>query len=323
MKKEVITARDPKSPISELFRTLRTNIQFMNSKNRLRSLLVTSTSPSEGKSWVSSNLATTFAQAGKKVILVDCDMRKGRLFTIFGSTPTPGLSNYLSGINSNGEYNEDDIVQYIRPTEIENLYLIPAGSVPPNPSELLVSEKMTEAMQRLESICDIVIYDGTPTSLVTDALIISRNVDTTIIVCAYNQTKIDELETVKRDILNVGGKIAGVVINKMPVSQKEYYESYYYGQSSSTQHKRKSRNINSIDFEARIRPTTQSSNRLFDLDKQVNNNVNSVNNINNTNRINNINNSDDASSSLNVLNEMNSYLEEQKRNLNEKREKND
>ena len=94
MKKEVITARDPKSPISELFRTLRTNIQFMSTKNKLTSLLITSTSPSEGKSWVSSNLATTFAQAGKKVILVDSDMRKGRLFNIFNTTPSPGLSNY-------------------------------------------------------------------------------------------------------------------------------------------------------------------------------------------------------------------------------------
>ena len=87
MKKEVITARDPKSPISELFRTLRTNIQFMNTKSKLKSLLITSTSPSEGKSWVSSNLATTFAQAGKRVILVDSDMRKGRLFNIFNTTP--------------------------------------------------------------------------------------------------------------------------------------------------------------------------------------------------------------------------------------------
>lgn len=233
MKKEVITARDPKSPISELFRTLRTNIQFMNSKGKLKSLLVTSTSPSEGKSWVSSNLATTFAQAGKKVILVDSDMRKGRLFNIFATIPTPGLSNYLSGVDSDGEYSDDDISKFIRKTEISNLCLIPAGSIPPNPSELLVSDRMTDLMKKLEEMCDIVIYDGTPTSLVTDALIISRNVDTTIIVSAYNQTKLEDLETIKRDILNVGGKIAGVVINKMPTTKKEYYSAYYYGQNSA------------------------------------------------------------------------------------------
>ena len=253
MKKELIAAREPKSPISELFRTLRTNIQFMNTKGDLKSLLITSTSPSEGKSWVSSNLATTFAQAGKKVILVDCDMRKGRLFSIFGTAPVPGLSNYLSGINSQGEKGDKEILAYIKQTEVENLYLLPAGNVPPNPSELLVSEKMTETMKKLENLCDIVIYDGTPTNLVTDALIISRNVDSTIIVCAYKQTKIEELEKVKRDILNVGGKIAGVVVNKMPIAQKEYYSSYYYGQSSKTSRKRKS----NIDFESRIRPTAR------------------------------------------------------------------
>lgn len=254
MKKELIAAREPKSPISELFRTLRTNIQFMNTKSDLKSLLITSTSPAEGKSWISSNLATTFAQAGKKVILVDCDMRKGRLFSIFGTAPVPGLSNYLSGINSQGEKGDKDILAYIKQTEVENLYLLPAGNVPPNPSELLVSEKMTETMKKLETLCDIVIYDGTPTNLVTDALIISRNVDSTIIVTAYKQTKIDELEKVKRDILNVGGKIAGVVVNKTEMAQKEYYSSYYYGQSSKVTKKKKS----NIDFEARIRPTTRS-----------------------------------------------------------------
>ncbi len=305
MKKELITAKEPKSPISELFRTLRTNIQFMNSKNRLKSLLVTSASPAEGKSWVSSNLATTFAQAGKKVILVDSDMRKGRLFTIFGVTPTPGLSNYLSGVNSNGEYSDDDIVKYIRQTEVDNLYLIPAGSVPPNPSELLVSEKMVSLMEKLESICDVVIYDGTPTTLVTDALILSRNVDTTIIVCAHNQTKIEDLERIKRDILNVGGKIAGVVINKMPISQKEYYSSYYYGQSSNKQTRRSSRSTNNnMNFESRIRPNGQS-NRIFDVEKDRTVGADADIDIKETTK-----------SSLDVLNEMNSYLEEQKRSLN-------
>ena len=307
MKKELITAKEPKSPISELFRTLRTNIQFMNSKNRLKSLLVTSASPAEGKSWVSSNLATTFAQAGKKVILVDSDMRKGRLFTIFGVTPTPGLSNYLSGVNSNGEYNDDDIVKYIRQTEVDNLYLIPAGSVPPNPSELLVSEKMANLMEKLESICDVVIYDGTPTTLVTDALILSRNVDTTIIVCAHNQTKIDDLERIKRDILNVGGKIAGVVINKMPISQKEYYSSYYYGQTNTVTRRssRTNRNSNNnMNFEQRIRPNGQS-NRIFDVEKDRTVGADADIDIKETTK-----------SSLDVLNEMNSYLEEQKRSLN-------
>lgn len=232
MKKEIITFREPKSPISEIFRTLRTNVQFANTKRGLHSLLITSTSPSEGKSWISSNLAVAFAQAGKKVILVDCDMRKGRQFSIFGVSPTPGLSNYLSGINSNGEESNPNILSYIKETEVENLYLITAGNIPPNPSELLVSEQMMQAVEELKSVCDLVIFDGTPSSLVTDAVIISRYVDTTLIVSAYKTTKMDDLEKVKRDIENVGGRIAGVVINKMPTSQKQYYATYYYGNSN-------------------------------------------------------------------------------------------
>ena len=232
MKKEIITFKEPKSPISEVFRTLRTNIQFMNTKKGLKSLLITSTSPSEGKSWVSSNLAVTFAQAGKKVILVDCDMRKGRQFSIFGVPPTPGLSNYLSGINSNGEESNPNILSYINETEVKNLYLITAGNIPPNPSELLVSEQMVDAINTLEQVCDLIIFDGTPSNLVTDAVIVSRYVDTTLIVSAYKQTKMDDLERVKKDIQNVGGKVAGVVINKMPVTQKEYYSSYYYGSTT-------------------------------------------------------------------------------------------
>ena len=103
MKRELIVQRSPKSPVAEVFRTLRTNIQFMNSNRRLRSLLVTSTMPGEGKSWVASNLAVTFAQAGKRVALIDADMRKGRLYSIFGVEPRPGLSNYLSGYYENQE----------------------------------------------------------------------------------------------------------------------------------------------------------------------------------------------------------------------------
>mgnify|MGYP000189509304 CR=1 FL=1 len=120
MRKEVITHQDPKSPISEIFKTLRTNIQFMNANKKMKTILVTSTFPGEGKSWVSSNLAVTFAQAGKRVVLIDADMRKGRQYTIFGVSPRPGLSNYLSGIIDNEEAS-DDLTNYIQETEIDNL----------------------------------------------------------------------------------------------------------------------------------------------------------------------------------------------------------
>ena len=229
MKKEVITFKEPKSPISEIFRNLRTSVQFANNKRGLHTLLVTSTNPGEGKSWVSVNLAVTFAQAGKKVILVDCDMRKGRQFSIFDVPPTPGLSNYLSGVTSDGEESSESILSYIKETPVDNLFVIPAGNVPPNPSELLISDAMMQAMDDLKMISDIVIFDGTPCNLVTDSVIISRMVDTTLIVSAYKSTKIDELQNLKKSIESVGGKIAGVIINKTKVTQKQYYSSYYYG----------------------------------------------------------------------------------------------
>lgn len=226
MKNELITFVSPKTQISEVFRTLRTNIQFMNVDENLKTLLVTSTVPGEGKSWVSSNLAVTFAQAGKRVLIVDADMRKGRQHDIFEVNNSKGLSNYLimttkvDGVSAIGEY--------IQPTLIDNLYIMTAGMIPPNPSELLTSQKMIDLIKYLESIFDIVIFDGTPSTIVTDAIILSKFVDTTLIVTAHKITKIDDLNQVKRNIQNVGGKIAGVILNKVPSTRKEYKAGYYY-----------------------------------------------------------------------------------------------
>ncbi len=243
MSKELIVFKDPKSPISEIFRTLRTNIQFMNTRSKLKTILITSTLPGEGKSWVSSNLAITFAQAGKKVILVDADMRKGRQYKIFEATPMPGLSNYLSGISDNsGKSFSKDLADYIQETKVPNLYLIPAGNIPPNPSELLISEQMVNLLKQLKQISDIVIIDGLPSLLVADSLILTRIVDSTIIVTACKQTKKDDLRQVINSIKHVGGKVSGVVLNKIPISAKEYEKSYYYGSESLKGSRRKNFN---------------------------------------------------------------------------------
>ncbi len=229
MKKEVIAHGDPKSPISEIFRTLRTNIQFINTDKKTQTLLITSTLPGEGKSWISSNLSVTFAQTGKKVVLVDADMRKGRQYGIFGTPPTPGLSNYLSQVGIKGKENSgEEVIECIQKTEVPNLFLMPAGSIPPNPSELLVSPKMIKLLEKLKQAFDIVIIDGTPCDLVTDAVILSRIVDSTLIVTAHKVTKKDALERVIKNIQNVGGKLTGVVVNKMPISGKKYEKQYYY-----------------------------------------------------------------------------------------------
>ncbi len=241
MKKELVTELDPKSPISEVFRTLRTNIQFMTTKGKLKSILITSTLPGEGKSWVASNLAVTFAQAGKKVVLIDADMRKGRVYSIFGVSPRPGLSNYLSGVNWDEKEASNDLADYIQETEIENLYVISAGNVPPNPSELLISEQMTDLMEKLKSLCDIIIFDGTPSQLVTDSLILTRIVDSTVIVTASKETKKEDLKRVIKNIKNVGGKIAGIIVNKVPVDAKKYEQSYYYGSTALAETKPKTR----------------------------------------------------------------------------------
>lgn len=324
MRKEVIAEHDPKSPISEIFRTLRTNIQFMNTKGKLKTILVTSTLPGEGKSWVSSNLAVTFAQAGKKVVIIDADMRKGRQYTIFGVSPRPGLSNYLSGVLDGEEINED-LSNYIQETEVENLYVISAGNIPPNPSELLIAPQMVSLLDQLKEMCDIIIIDGTPSQLVTDSLILTRLVDSTIIVTAQKHTKKEDLKRVITNIQNVGGKIAGVVVNKVTMSAKKYEQSYYYGSTSMRNTKTPSRST-----QAR-RNNAQMYNRTSNLLK--NNTQNSNNrNAEKTNQINNqknekpktlnreikIENKEEISieKTNDILNQINQYLDEEKKKLN-------
>lgn len=227
MNKELITNEDPKSPISEIFKTLRTNMQFMTANKGLKTILVTSSNPGEGKSWVSANLATTFAQEGKKVIIVDSDMRKGRTHSIFNVDKKPGLSNYLSGVSDIQEkYN---ISNYIKQTQVENLSVMPAGDVPPNPSELLGNDKMEDLISKLSNMFDVIVFDGTPCLMVTDSLILARKLDATLIVTAHKTTKMGDVEKIKKSIENVGGKIAGIVINKVPISAKKYEHTYYYG----------------------------------------------------------------------------------------------
>ena len=255
MKKELIAHKDPKSPVSEIFRTLRTNIQFMNTNKPLKTLLVTSTLPGEGKSWVASNLSVAFAQAGKRVILIDADMRKGRIYNIFGVLPRPGLSNYLSGVSENG-YNRENLGEFLRETEVPNLYVMPAGNIPPNPSELLITPQMVNLLEQLKQECDLIIIDGTPSKLVTDAVILSRIVDSTIIVTAHNQTKKDDLQKVIRGIKNVGGNIAGIVYNKIPVSAKKYNETYYYSSISQ-----KAQTNNKPEFEYKPKKDENISNK--------------------------------------------------------------
>jgi capsular exopolysaccharide synthesis family protein len=233
MKKELIAFNEPKSPITENFKALRTNLQFMKAGKNIKVILITSTLPGEGKSWTTANLAITFAQAGNKVIILDADMRKGRQFSLFNIPPRPGLSNYLSGvINSKKNIDMDNVMNFVKETDIENLYVLPSGDVPPNPSELLITQRMINLIEDLKNMCDVIIIDTPPATLVTDAKILSRLADVSLIVATHKGTKMDNLKKAKKEIENVGGRVGGVILNKVPVSAKKYEGGYYYGETS-------------------------------------------------------------------------------------------
>ena len=261
MKKEIITQSDPKSPISEVFRALRTNLQFLNKADQCQTILVTSTVQAEGKSWISANLATTFAQSGSKTLIIDADMRKPRQYKIFQMNAAPGLSNYLSEINDSGRRQKIDALDCIKKTEVENLYLLPSGNIPPNPSELLMSEKTLELIDSVTSNFDVVIFDGAPCLLVTDSTIISRLVDNTVLVTIYKYTKIDDLKEAKKRIKRVGGNIAGVILNRIEISKKKYGNKYYYASSTNTPTLRNDRK--------RMSTNTSERTKSKDLDNEL------------------------------------------------------
>ena len=336
MRNELITFNDPKSPVSEMFRTLRTNLQFMGNSKKIQTILITSTLPGEGKSWTSANLAVTFAQAGKKVVIVDADLRKGRQFSIFNVVARPGLSNYLSGVVNEGEvYDADDIRSFIRETEIENLFIIPAGDVPPNPSELLVNSRMNQLLLDLKSQYDIIIFDAPPSLLVTDATILARIVDTTMIVVAHQVTKMDNLNKVQKAIKNVGGNVAGVVINKIPVAVKKYQDSYYGGYYGNTQDVARAKTTTNQDLYLRGKATIlDDRNKKKEIAKNDTiDDTNSMNTIkdmpggNYTNQAfkqeeqkSEVENAETQKASMSeteeMIKRMNEYIEEQKRKMN-------
>ena len=227
-KTELIVNEEPKSPISECFKTFRTNVMFSITNKKFKTILVTSGFMGEGKSFISSNLAITFANSGKKVILIDTDMRKGRLHQIFDLPNEQGLSTCLSKI---GTYRSSlNINEFINESSISNLHVMTCGIVPPNPSELLSSSNMIMLLEALNRQYDIVICDGTPCMLVSDSIVLSKIVDTTIIVTANKVTKFDTLLKIKKSIEMVGGNICGAIINMMDVNKKDYKNNYYYGE---------------------------------------------------------------------------------------------
>ena len=262
--RELVSLNEPKSQISEAFRTLRTNIQFMNINKSSKSLLITSSFPGEGKSWVSANLAITFAQLGKRVVLIDADLRKGRQHDIFNVDVNPGLSDYILSSNIKLE-------KIIKPIINNNLFLITRGNIPPNPSELLNSKKVKNLIKILVSKYDLVIIDGTPCEPVNDARILSTIVDSTIMVAKYNNTKKSVLKRNIEQIRNIGGKIDGIVINSVKNSSSNYYY-YDYGEQNN---KSKIKKLND-NLKEKIKDTKSKDNDLsttFSKELKNNNNL--------------------------------------------------
>lgn len=220
MKDELIVFSKPKSNISEDIRTIRTNLKFI-ANDDAKVLLVTSSVPGEGKSFISSNLAAAFAQTGEKVLLVDADLRLGRVHKIFNQSAAKGFSNMLISGTS------EDLPEYIKKTTIPNLYIVSRGTVPPNPSELLNSSSCKKLVNIFRENFDRVIFDGVPVNGLPDSLVLANLVDRVIIVTTIGYTSIDELNQTKKALEQIDANIAGVVVNKAPTTKRGKYSNYY------------------------------------------------------------------------------------------------
>lgn len=221
MKEELVIHNKPKSNISEDIRTIRTNLMFTSADEESKVILITSSIPGEGKSFISSNLATAFAQTGESTLLIDCDLRLGRVHKIFGLSNSKGLSNLLVG------QNVVDCAEYIKKTTIPNLYVIPRGTVPPNPSELLNSTNTKKIISFLRENFDRIIFDGVPINGLPDSLIMASLVDRVVLVTSVGYTKIDELNDAKKALEKIDANIAGVVVNRATQTKRGKYSNYY------------------------------------------------------------------------------------------------
>lgn len=222
---KMITVTDPTSVDTEQFNTIRTNIKFSNVDKDYKTLMVTSSNMSEGKSTVSANIATTFAKQGLHTLLVDSDLRRPTINATFGIDNPQGLSNYLSERSF-------DVNSIIYKTSVKNLYVMPSGPIPPNPSELIGSKRMAELIKKLSEQLDLVIFDAPPVLSVTDAQIVSTNVDGTILVVRANKTEKAAVKEAVRLIKQVGGHIIGTVLNDVEVKGSGYYGYYGYSKDS-------------------------------------------------------------------------------------------
>lgn len=227
----LVTQNHPKNPGAEAYRVIRTGIQFAQAGKELQTIALTSCTPNEGKSTTIANLAVVLTQAGKSVLLIDCDMRNPTVHKNFNLSNKVGLSSCISMGTA--------LSDAVQKTSIEGLYALTGGVIPPNPSELLGSEQMKNVLQRAKEQYDYVLIDTPPVMPCTDALIVSRFVDGMILVIASAEVKVEMARDVKNQLVNAGANILGVVLNKVRSEHHGYgYGYYYYYGNDGEKHKK-------------------------------------------------------------------------------------
>lgn len=228
--KLLIAHSNPKSPVSEAFRVLRTNLQFSSIDKHLKIFLITSPGVEDGKTTITANLAVTMAQAGSKVLVIDGDLRKPRIHKIFGISNNKGLTNILAS--------QDNYRNFIHHTEADNLDLLASGPLPPNPSELVGSYFMKKLLEEVKNDYDFILIDTPPVGTVTDAAVLSTISDGTILVANSGKVEIKAAQRAKELLLKVNANIIGVVLNKINIHDRDgYYYNYYYEEENQRKKK--------------------------------------------------------------------------------------
>jgi non-specific protein-tyrosine kinase len=220
----LVTMSQPRAPISEAFRSLRTNLQFASAATPLKTIVVTSPSPEDGKTTVVANLANVVSQNNRKVVLVDADLRKPRIHKILELSNRTGLTDYFLS-------SQDHLSGVIKKTPSRNLFAITSGNLPPNPSELLGSDRMMEIVNLLAPHFNTIFYDTPPLLAVTDALVLAPRMDGVILVVDPRQTKRGAIKHAIEQLRQVNANLLGVVLNNVKVGRSHYYynRDYYYG----------------------------------------------------------------------------------------------
>lgn len=218
---KLVAVHDPFNPTTEAFRMLRSNIQFLTNDVSHKSILVTSPTPSEGKSTTVANLAVVMAQAGYKTMVVDADLRQPTLHKVFQVSNMEGLTDLL-------RTSELDIADYVKPTAIENLHILTSGRLPPNPSELLGSSRMRKLLAALEQMADIIIYDSPPVLIVTDSSVLANQVEGVILVVRAGQTQREAVKQAAANLQYANATIMGCILNQVQNKGFVYHSRRFY-----------------------------------------------------------------------------------------------